>query len=65
MPPGLIMSDNCLATLAKSESIFIDSDSIIKYLQPGYSFDKYYIKILACLNSITSSTSINQNITLE
>lgn len=59
MPPGLIMSDDCLAALAKSGGTLVDSDSLIKFLEPWYGLDKHCTEILACLDSTTSSTSVD------
>lgn len=65
MPPSLILSDDCLAALAKSGSTLTDSDSFIKFLEPWYGLNKHYTEILACLESTTSSTSVNQKAALK
>lgn len=65
IPPGLILSDNCLAAIAKSEGIFTDSNSFIKFLECWYGLNKHCTKILACLESIIFSTYVNQKTALK
>ncbi len=48
MPKSLIMSDCCLASLAKSGGIFKFED-LLEFLDPWHSIDKHANKIFKCL----------------
>lgn len=51
--------------LAKSGGTLVDSDSLIKFLEPWYGLDKHCTEILACLDSTISSNSIDRKTALK
>lgn len=55
MPDGLIISDTCLAALAKSYDSLVNSDTLLAFLKPWYRVEKHHVEILACLQSTSSS----------
>lgn len=59
------MSNDCLAVLAKSRSIFIDFNFFIKFLASWYGFDKHCTEILTYLNITALFTLVNQKAALK
>ena len=49
MPYNLIISDNCLLTLAKNAAVLINLKSFIQFLSPWYKMEKHHWGILVYL----------------
>lgn len=51
MPKGLIMPNDCLIALAKSDGLLATLSQLIKFLEPWHGVSKYVDKMFLCLQT--------------